>query len=152
MKSPVRKTPKGYKINYSTNKIIMNYKFAKLAEDVGSEAYKIIKEIKDDYPTMIIVVNPGRIITTTRPNKNLTYENMKRHISVYENSTELLANFNQAKELSKPLASPYKYVCDWFNEQFPDYWNCTNSLYNAHKGIDVIALPNINNYERKELN
>jgi len=46
---------------------------------------------------------------------------MEKHIRVYENADELLAVFETVKAASVALASPYKYVADWFKAQFPDY-------------------------------
>ena len=145
-----RHSLKGYKINYSTNTISMNYKFAKSAQDFGSPEYQLLKALKSDFPMMTTIVKAGRTIDTKRLKKRLTYSHIIKHISVYANSDELLANFETAKQLSQPLASPYKYVCDWFYNQFPDYDDSTKSLSNSLKGVKLVELPNVNNYEKKE--
>lgn len=141
---------KGYKINYSTNTITMNYKFAKKAQDFGSPEYELMKQIKEDFPMMTTIVEAGRKITTTNVKKRFTYDNMAEHIKAYRNAAELLERFELAKKLSKPLASPYKYVCDWFNEQFPNYKDAVKSTDDAFTDVDLIDLPEVNNYERKE--
>ena len=50
---------------------------------------------------------------------------------------------------SAPLASPYKYVCDWFKAQFPDYKEIptfeTNNIV-----IPLVSEPNTDNYKQKE--
>ena len=46
---------------------------------------------------------------------------MESYIKTYNNSAELLTIFETVKNKSKPLASPYAYVRDWFQAQFPDY-------------------------------
>ena len=145
-----RHSLKGYKINYSTNTITMNYKFAKSAQDFGSPEYSLLKALREDFPMMQTVVEAGRKIDTTRLTKRLTYINIEEHISAYANCDKLLENFETAKRLSKPLASPYKYVCDWFYAQFPDYRDATQSLANSLKGVDLVELPKVENYERKE--
>ena len=146
----IRHSQKGYKINYATNTISMNYKFAKSAQDFGSPEYALLKALKADFPTMSTVVEAGRKIDTTRLTKRLTYVNIEEHIKAYCNSDDLLENFELAKQLSKPLASPYKYVCDWFYAQFPDYRDSVKSLYNTSKNIALVGMPDINKYERKE--
>ena len=60
-----RHSIKGYTINYSTNTIIMNYKFAKSAQDYGSAEYQLLTKIKADFPTMKVSVIAGRKINTT---------------------------------------------------------------------------------------
>lgn len=111
----------GYKIDFTAMTIQMNYKFAAAASQYGSSEYKLIKSIKADFPQMREVVRAGRVITTPRPTKRLTYENMKRYISAYDNSDELMERFDTVRRLSMPMKSPYKYVRDWFVAQFPNY-------------------------------
>ena len=113
----------GYKILFDTNTIIMNYKFAAAAAEYGSSENKLMKSIREDFPGMAEVVVSGRVQTTAKANHRLTYENMEKHIRVYENAEELLEVFETVKAASVALASPYKYVCDWFKAQFPDYKN-----------------------------
>ena len=146
----IRYSQKGYKIDYSTNTLIMNYKFAKSAQDFGSPEYVLLKSLKTDFPMMKTITKAGRKIDTTRLTKRLTYVNIEEHIKAYCNSEDLLENFELAKQLSKPLASPYKYVRDWFYTQFPDYGDSVKSLYNTAKNIALVGMPDINNYERKE--
>ena len=49
--------------------------------------------------------------------------------------------------LSKPLASPYAYVADWFNLQFKDYKNVEITMKN--NVIKLIDFPNPDNYKQK---
>ena len=144
-----RHSIKGYKINYSTNTISLNYKFAKSAQDFGSPEYSLLKQLREELPVMTIVVEAGRKINTTNLKKRLTYDNIEKHINAYSNSTELLENFYRAIELSKPLASPYKYVCDWFYSQFPEYDNPIKSIFNSQTSIELVALPDDSKYTKK---
>ena len=112
---------KGYKINFATNTLVMNYKFYAASQEYGTDENKLVKAILADFPALTVVVKAGRDVKTTNKNKRLTYANMEKHISAYENSAELLDVFETVKALSKTAASPYKYVTDWFVAQFPDY-------------------------------
>ena len=111
----------GYKIYFNTNTVVMNYKFAELAGKYGTKEYRIMKGIRRDFPGMAEIVVSGREKKSPRPTTRLTYENMEKYIRVYENADELLAVFETVKAASVALASPYKYVCDWFKAQFPEY-------------------------------
>ncbi len=113
----------GYKLDFSTGTLTINYKFAKALNDYGSPEYLRYKAILADFPDLKVIRKAGRTVTTTRPNKRLTYENMESHIKAYENADSLMDTFETVKTLSAPLASPYKYVSDWFKAQFPDYMN-----------------------------
>ena len=111
----------GYKLDFATNTLTVNYKFAKAMSDYGSPEYRRYKAILADFPDLKVIRKAGRTITTTRPTKRLTYENMEIYMGCFENADELTRRFSIVKRRSKALASPYKYVRDWFEAQFPDY-------------------------------
>ena len=123
MAATKRVTPgrEGYKILFSENTVIMNKKFAAAAAKYDTKEYKLLKNIRTDFPGMDEVVVSGREQTTARANHRLTYPNMEKYISVYENADELMEVFKTVKTMSAPLASPYQYVADWFKSQFPNY-------------------------------
>ena len=119
--SSVKPGKNGYKILFATNTVIMNYKFAAAAAEYGTNEYNILKGIRADFPGMAEVVMSGREQKSPRPNTRLTYENMEKFIEVQEDSETLLEVFETVKAASQASKSPYKYVCDWFKTQFPDY-------------------------------
>lgn len=123
MAATKRVTPgrEGYKILFNENTVIMNKKFAAAAAKYGTRENILLKNIRTDFPGMDEVVVSGREQTTARANHRLKYKNMERHIRAYENAEELLEVFKTVKTMSAPLASPYKYVADWFKAQFPNY-------------------------------
>lgn len=114
-------TLKGYKLDFVNNELVMNYTFAAAAEQYGTPENKLLKKIQKDFPKLTIVVKSGRQQKTSKKNKRLTYENMKKHLSVYENSKELLDLFEVVKMASLASKSPYKFMCTWFVKQCPNY-------------------------------
>ena len=139
----------GYKIDFAKNTITVNYKFATAINKYGSEAYNIYKDIMKDFPQLRLVVKSGRKQTTPRYNKRFTYSNMEKYISTFANSEELLQMFETVKTKSALLASPYKYVCDWFKAQFPDYKEIPTFEKN-NIVVSLVAEPNIDKYKQKE--
>ncbi len=111
----------GYKIDFTTNTLIMNYKFAAAANAFGTPEYELVKSILTDFPHLKSVVKSGRETKSAPKNKRLTYENMEKYIHVHDNADELIEVFETVKAASQVVASPYKYVADWFKMQFPDY-------------------------------
>ena len=140
---------KGYKINFATDTITMNYKFTAAARQYGTPEYNILKAIKADFPYLKEVVEAGRKVKSVRPNKRLTYENMEQHIAAYENAKELLATFERVKALSKPMKSPYCYVREWFLLQFPNYKE-SPTFQNGKLTVSVIVPPDTASIERKD--
>lgn len=138
----------GYKILFDSNTVIMNYKFAAAAAKYGTKENTLLKNIRSDFPGMKEVVMSGRVQTSAKNNSRLTYENMEKYIRVYENADELLEVFETVKAASVALASPYKYVCDWFKAQFPDY----KKAVVFQEGALTIApqkAPDIQEYKQK---
>ena len=138
----------GYKILFDTNTVIMNHKFAAAAAKYGTKENNLMKSIRADFPGMAEVVVSGRVQTTAKTNHRLTYENMEKYIKVYENAEELLDVFETVKAASVALASPYKYVCDWFKSQFPDYKKSV-VLKDGKLTVAPVKAPEVDNYKQK---
>ena len=145
-----RVTPgrEGYKILFNENRVIMNQKFAAAAAKYGTKENRLLKDIRTDFPGMKEVIVSGRECDKAKPNHRLTYENMEKHIRVYENAEELLEVFETVKAASVALASPYKYVADWFKAQFPNYKNAV--VFNDGKlTVAPVKKPDIIQYKQK---
>ncbi len=149
MKSKRNDPVKGYKLDFTTGTVTLNYKFQRAMSDVGSPEYARLKEILEDFPHLSVVVKAGRTITTARPTKRLTYENMATFIDCHENRDELRAVFAVVRQRSKVLASPYKYVRDWFEAQFPNYRSYTSSDQTQEQVV-MVAIPDVVQYKMKE--
>ena len=144
-----KKSALGYKIDFTTNTLTMNYKFNAASQEYGTVENKLVKEILNDFPSLSVVVKAGREVKTPNKNKRLTYANMKKHIAAYENSAELLDVFDTVEALSKAAASPYKFVSDWFVAQFPDY-NKAPAFKDGKLTAAPVKIPNIKDYKIKK--
>lgn len=141
---------KGYKIDFATNTLIMNYKFHAAAQEYGTEEYKMVKLIQADFPDIAVVVKAGREQKKPQARKRMTYANMKKYIEQYDNAKELLKRFEVVKKTSAMVANPYKYVADWFIDQFPNYKEAPafkdGKLYVVPK-----EAPDLREYKQKEV-
>lgn len=140
----------GYKILFESNVVIMNKKFAAAAATCDSPEYKIMKQIRRDFPGMNELVVSGREKKSTAVNTRLTYKNMEQYIMAYENAEDLLEVFCTVRALSLPMASPYKYVSDWFKAQFPDYKQ--SPVFDQENGklkVLPIPAPDCKEYKKK---
>ena len=146
----MRVTPgrEGYKILFSENTVIMNYKFSAAAAKYGTKENRIMRNIRHDFPGLSEVVVSGRQQTSAKANTRLTYENMETHILAYSNAEELLEVFRTVQALSKSCASPYKYVRDWFLVQFPDYKKPV-VFQNGQLAVAPVAAPTVTEYKQK---
>ena len=137
----------GCKIDFTNNTLVMNYKFYAASQEYGTGENNLVKEILNDFPSLTVVVKAGREVKTTNKNKRLTYENMKKHISCYPNAKELLVAFETAKSKSKVVASPYAYVVDWFQAQFPNYKDGKACV--TASTAEIVPLPDVEDYKKK---
>lgn len=115
----------GYAIDFTNNTFTMNYTFAKASKIVGSAEYRTVKRALEDFPNLTVITKAGREITTPRKTNRLTYANMRAYISVQESGEAYLRVLDRVITESKVSKSPYKYVRDWFEKQFPDYRTAT---------------------------
>lgn len=137
---------KGYEIDFTTNTLYMNYKFANATKEYGTEEYKILQNIRRDLPNIKVVKRAGRKQTTCNASKRLTYKNMQEYIRVQENAEQLLASFMLARIESKCAKSPYAFVRDWFVKQFPDYQEC--KVFDREKIIPFAEAASQENEEK----
>lgn len=128
---------KGYKIDFVNNTLTISKAFEDAATVPYSEEYKLLQQIRADFPNLAITRKARRASTIKKRNKNMTYANMEKYMSVFQNAVELLAQFEVVKKQSKLEKSPYQFVLTWFVEQFPDYQELPDF---TEKAKNVIAL------------
>lgn len=127
-----------YRINFAANTLIMSKAFEEAAHDPFSDEYKILQKIRSDFPGLVISRKTRRPSKKARPNKNMSYDNMLKYMSVYENADALVAQFELVRVQSQKAASPYSYVLTWFNRQFPNH---KDILEKSKEKAKIIPLP-----------
>jgi len=137
----------GYKIDFASNTIYLNYKFSQAAGVIGSDEYHLYCKITEAFPNMKIVIRSGRNAKTSHINKRRTYANMEKYISCFENREELMHQFELAKAKSAIFKSPYAYVNDWFDMQFPDYKDVGSV---GNKTVKLVSLPSCEKHKLKD--
>jgi len=122
--------------------------FEKKACIFGTEEFNLWREYKAMFPKAQMITKTIKKSETQKKRRNRTYENMEIHINAYENANDLLDVFETVKALSKVCASPYKYVRDWFEAQFPDYKSVP--IFQDNK-LTVLPLPapSVKEYKKK---
>ena len=127
-----------YKIDFVNNTLTMTKAFEDAASNHTSQEYKLLQQIRADFPGLTIIRKTRRTPKKARPTKNLTYANMEKYMGVFQNADELLAQFEVVKTCSLEQPSPYKFVRDWFEAQFPTYRELPDFSPKASK---VIVFP-----------
>ena len=117
----MRKLDRGDMIDFVNNTLTISTAFEDATAVPYSEEYKLLQQIRTDFPNLTIVRKARRTPTAKKRNTNMTYANMAKYMSVFQNAVELLAQFEMVKRQSKLEKSPYQFVLTQFVEQFPDY-------------------------------
>ena len=129
-----------YKVDFMNNTFTMTKAFEEALNNPASEEYKLFQQLRADFPGLTIIRKTRRAPKKARPTKNLTYANMEKYMSVFKNANELLARFEVVKTCSLEQPSPYKFVRDWFEAQFPKYKEQPDFSPNASKVVDLVAF------------
>ena len=110
-----------YKLDLAANTITLTKAFEEAAANMESAEYKMLLKLREDFPNIQIVRKTRRAPKTANPNRNLTYANMEKYMSVFKNAAELREQFEIVKTMSKGQPNAYNYVKGWFVKQFPAY-------------------------------
>ena len=151
-----------YKVDFVANTITITADFAKAMNDPTSAEYKIIVQIRKDFPDMEIVrkthKTPSKYQTKTGEKfncnqfKNLTYKNMETFImglpsaEAYMNEYLFLKNY--AAEVQ---TNGYTIIRRWFMAQFPDFRK-NPIVYLTNQPAVVSAAEVANQYEAEMAN
>lgn len=110
-----------YKIDYTANAIVVTKAFLEEAECYGTEEYKILQSIRNDYPNMRVVTRSVRTGSRKSEIKGITYKYMRMFIATMDE--ENLVTFEKTiLHFEKHIESKTKVfyaVREWFLENYP---------------------------------
>lgn len=112
----VNKKDLNYRLDFATMTLIVTKEFTDNAYDPGTEEYKTLCRLQNDFPKLNVVRKKHRAPKVQSINKGLTYERMERYISLYDNKEELLERFWKMRE-----AGGFVFARKWFLKQFPNF-------------------------------
>lgn len=124
---------KSHSIDHINQKVYLTASFLRAASRLGTPEYNELLALRRELPDYEFKKADTNRKKTTNKNKNLTYANMREHIKAVYGETpkagEMLKMMERVEALSKIQANPYKYVHDWFVNEFPNY-NSAATEYN----------------------
>jgi hypothetical protein len=113
------------KVNHSKRTIEMDRVFYKASLDVRSDEYRILQQVRKDYPNY----QPMRKTAKKNPDKKtyrgLTYEYMEEYICAHESEATkeaVLREFHEKILISKCHSDAYRYpkIKKWFLEKYKE--------------------------------
>lgn len=133
MKSAVAKSGRFYDAN--TNTLYVSTAYNKKRLTYGSDEYKEVRELRTICPNLTI-----EIMKRAPKKKPLSYDMMKKFISILPTSEEDLKEMERQQKLSVAYKNPYKYMELWFNEKYPFHKEIQVEKENGDVEWDVVAL------------
>ena len=124
---------KSHNIDHINQKVYLTASFLRAASRLGTPEYNELLALRSELPDYEFKKAEVNRKKTTNKNKNLTYANMREHTKAVYGETkkadEMLKKMERVEALSRIQANPYKYVHDWFVNEFPNY-NSAATQYN----------------------
>lgn len=114
-------------VNMKNRTIEMTKKFAAASSKFGTEEYKILQEVRRDYPSYkVVTITRKASKSDSSAFKGLTYEYMEKYIAGHDDEEKsimleymmLRGESEEAEEAFAESAS-YQEIKDWFLETFP---------------------------------
>ena len=109
---------KGYEFDLTTNEFRMTESFARKASQVGTPEYQMILKVKRDHPQVTV-----KKIVKRKSGRGLNYDMMLNYIRLQENADAMEKEFDRQKRLSRVQPMPYRFVLNWFDDNYPDYYD-----------------------------
>lgn len=108
---------KNITIDYAKKTIEITKSFEKKAREYGSDAYKALRDVRNEFEGYELVVKAPK---SSNAFKGMDYAFMEEYISKQENADELMEGFNKLRE--NELS--YGEIKQWFIKKFPVFKDC----------------------------
>lgn len=118
-------------VNAATRSIVLSKKFAVAAAKYGTEEYRMLQEVRRDYPGFKVVEVARKASKNARNTyKGLTYEYMEAYISKHDKDGTKMRQFfiltasEKSEETKVMKAVSYQKVKNWFLAEFEEIQKC----------------------------
>lgn len=113
------------KVDYENNSLVMDRTFAKSAQIVGSNEYKMLQEARISYPNYTVTVRHIKKNSSKECYKGLTYGYMEDYIRTHEdprNVMKVLDEFAELRIISQCHSKAFRYptIKNWFLSKYPE--------------------------------
>ena len=108
---------KAYEINWNTNTITMTKKFAAEANQYGTDAYKMLMDVRSNGFKVVVRKDKPRKSCPTR----ITFKKMETILSCMSDPDGRLAELHAVMDAGKGQKNQYEYVRKWFLANYPHY-------------------------------
>ena len=109
-------------VNYAERKIVLSSAFAKKAFTPGTDEYRQLQAVRNDFPDFVLKTRQFKKNTKQERYRGLTYDFMREHIRTHEADPKpVLAELEDMIGISKchSIGKRYPTIKAWFLERYP---------------------------------
>ena len=109
-------------VNYAERKIVLSSAFVKKAFTPGTDEYRQLQAVRNDYPDFVLKTRQFKTNTKQERYRGLTYDFMRDYIRTHEDEPKpVLAALEEMIGNSKcqSLGTRYPTIKKWFLETYP---------------------------------
>ena len=108
------------RIDFTKNEIIMSRQFEKCASIAGSEEYRRLQLVRQDYPTFSVVRRSIKKAPTKQAYAGLTYTYMESYIANHDNADAIRKVYDELRLIGACHKVSYPTIKKWFLETYPE--------------------------------
>ena len=108
------------RIDFTKNEIIMSRHFERCASIAGSEEYRRLQLVRQDYPTFTVVRRSIKKAPTKETYAGLTFAYMENYIAKHDNAEERRKVYDELRLIGACHKSSYPTIKKWFLETYPE--------------------------------
>ena len=108
------------RIDFTKNEIIMSRSFEKCASIAGSEEYRRLQLVRQDYPTFSVVRRSIKKAPTKETYAGLTFAYMENYIASHSNAEQIKKVYDELRLIGACHKVSYPTIKKWFLETYPE--------------------------------
>ena len=125
------------RIDFTKNEIIMSRQFEKCASIAGSEEYRRLQLVRQDYPTFAVVRRSIKKAPSKQAYAGLTFAYMENYIDKHGNAVAHRKVYDELRLIGACHKVSYPTIKKWFLETYPEV--AEFCIKNQTDDQDVIA-------------
>ena len=108
------------RIDFTKNEIIMSRSFEKCASIAGSEEYRRLQLVRQDYPNFSVVRRSIKKAPTKETYAGLTYSYMEAYIAGHDQDGAIKKVYDELRLIGACHKVSYPTIKKWFLETYPE--------------------------------
>jgi len=108
------------RIDFAKSHIVMSRNFEKCASIAGSEEYRRLQAVRQDYPTFSVVRREIKKAPSKETYAGLTYTYMENYIANHDNADEIKKAYDELRLIGACHKVSYPTIKKWFLETYPE--------------------------------